>query len=342
MKNIQDLEKKFLELKLPKFRIKQLVHAVCQEGIGKYEEIKVLPKDLRPILEKEVPIFSIRPVFKAVSKKKDTAKILFETSDGLRIEAVLMKYRDGRNSICVSSQAGCQMGCKFCATGTMRFGRSLTYEEIFDQVLFFFHLLKETDESVSNVIYMGMGEPFMNYDNVLASANLLNHPEYLNIGARKITISTSGIVDGIKRFTEEPQQFNLALSLHAPNQELREKIMPVSRRWKMDELLSSINDYIQKTNRRVSFEYVMLNGINDTPEIALELAQISHNSLIHVNIIPYNFTGIQGISGTEKEKIFQFQKILQNQGINATVRTTMGDDIAAACGQLANKNQTNE
>lgn len=337
MKNRADLEKIWAEINIPKFRIKQFIQAVCREGADSYAKIKVFPQNLQSSLEKVLPIFSIKALIKSESKLKNTIKVLFETVDGYKIESVMMKYQDGRNSICISSQAGCQMGCKFCATGTLKFGRNLTYEEIFDQVLFFVQWLQKEKQTVSNIIFMGMGEPFMNYDHVFLAARLFNNAEYLNIGARKITISTCGLVDGINRFAEEPEQFNLALSLHAPNQSLREKIMPIAKRWKLDELLNSINRYIQKTNRRVSFEYVLLKGINDSPEIAKELAEITQNQLIHINLIPYNNTGIENLTGTAKEKIFSFQKILQNYGINATVRTTMGQDIAAACGQLANK-----
>jgi 23S rRNA (adenine2503-C2)-methyltransferase len=338
MKNLSDLEKYFSEHKISKFRVKQLLQAVCQQGIIDYDQIQVLPKELREQLKTDLPILSIKPIFHVVSKNKDTEKALFEINGGLKVEAVLMKYNDGRNSICISSQAGCQMGCKFCATGTMRFGRNLTYEEIFDQALYFAHLLAQKGEKISNIVYMGMGEPFMNYDNVLAAAYQLNHKDYLNLGARRITVSTSGVVDGINRFADEPVQFNLALSLHAPNQELREKIMPIARRWNLETLLESINNYLKKTKRRVSYEYVMLNDINDTPEIAQQLGKLAQGTLTHINLIPYNATDIAGISGSQREKIYKFQKILQDYGVNATVRSTMGEDIAAACGQLANKN----
>ena len=338
MKNQQDLLSILKELDIPKYRLNQLTEAICQQGISDYQQINVLPKDLRTTLAEKLPILSIKPILTAKSKLHTTEKVLFETADGLRIESVMMRYQDGRNSICVSSQAGCQMGCKFCATGTMKFGRNLTYEEIFDQVLYYSQQLHKEKLSVSNVIYMGMGEPFMNYENVIKSANLLNDSHYLNIGARKITISTSGLVDGIDKLAEQPLQFNLAVSLHSPNQELREKLMPVAKKWKLDQLITSINNYIEKTHRRVSFEYVMLKDLNDSAEIAEELADLCQNQLIHINLIPYNNTNIAGISGTAKQKIYDFQKILQNNGINATVRTTMGEDISAACGQLANKN----
>lgn len=339
MKNLQDLQVIWEKHQLPAYRLKQLLNAVFKQGISDYDQITTFPKHLRDLLKSELPIFSLKPVLHVVSQKKDTEKALFEIAGGLRIEAVLMKYQDGRNSVCISSQAGCQMGCKFCATGTMKFGRNLTYEEIFDQVFYFHCRLKQIGERVSNIVFMGMGEPFMNYDNVLEATRLLNNPDYLGIAARRITISTSGLVDGINKLAEEPMQVNLALSLHAPTQDLREKIMPIAKRWKIDELLDAINNYSAKTHRRVSYEYVMLKGINDSAEIATQLAKISKDKLKHINIIPYNATDIANISGSDRQTILNFQKILQNEGISATVRVTMGEDIAAACGQLANKNK---
>jgi len=221
----------------------------------------------------------------------------------------------------------------------MKFGRNLTYEEIFDQVLYFHQRLIKQNERISNIVFMGMGEPLMNYDNVLKAIYLLNDPEYLGLAARRITVSTSGLVDGINKLAEEPLQINLALSLHAPTQALREKIMPIARRWPIDQLLDAINNYSAKTHRRVSYEYVMLKGINDSPETAEELAKISKDKLKHINIIPYNSTDIANISGSDRQTILNFQEILQNAGVSATVRVTMGEDIAAACGQLANKNK---
>lgn len=339
MKNLQQLQLFWENHQLPSFRQKQLLNAVFQQGISDYQHITTFPKTLKELLDRELPIFSIKPVLHVVSEKKDTEKALFEIAGGLRIEAVLMKYQDGRNSICISSQAGCQMGCKFCATGTMKFGRNLTYEEIFDQVLYFHCRLVKQNQRISNIVFMGMGEPFMNYDNVLEAIRLLNHPDYLGLAARRITVSTSGLVDGINKLADEPLQVNLALSLHAPTQELREKIMPIAKRWKIDELLTAIDHYTSKTHRRVSYEYVMLKGINDSPEIARQLAKISKDKLKHINIIPYNATDIANISGSDRQTILNFQKILQKEGISATVRVTMGEDIAAACGQLANKNK---
>lgn len=339
MKKLEEITILFKELGIPAFRAKQLCSAIYQQGINDYQEITTFPQTIKDKLASALPIFSIKPVLHVISQKKDTEKALFEINGGFRIEAVLMKYRDGRNTICISSQAGCQMGCKFCATGTMKFGRNLTYEEIFDQVLYFHCKLMQQGERISNVVFMGMGEPFMNYDNVMDSVRLLNSPDGLGLAARRITVSTSGVVDAINKLTEDPLQVNLALSLHAPTQEIREKIMPIAKRWKLDELIAAIDNYSDKTHRRVSYEYVMLKGINDSEQTAEELAKISKDKFKHINIIPYNSTDIENISGSDRATILNFQKILQNAGVSATVRVTMGEDIAAACGQLANKNK---
>lgn len=324
---------------VPRFRALQIMHAVFNEGKADYQEIKTIPANLRPILNQELPIFSIKLIKNQVSKDLKTEKYLFETGDQKKIEAVLMRFRDGRNSICVSSQVGCQLGCKFCATGTMKFGRNLTYEEIADQVLFIAQKLHQEGQKISNIVYMGMGEPFMNYDNVIQSAKMINDKQALNIGARKITISTSGICEGIEKLSNEDIQVNLAISLHAPNQELRAKIMPIANKYKLDQLMQTVKAYLDKTNRRVSYEYVMLNDINDHEEEAHQLAALVKDQLCHVNLIPYNATGIKGITGSSRSNISRFRDIINTAGIPVTVRVTIGQDIDAACGQLANKTQ---
>ena len=223
----------------------------------------------------------------------------------------------------------------------MKFGRNLSYEEIADQVLYFAQELHLKGERVSNIIYMGMGEPFMNYENVMKSALLINDKSALGIGARSITISTSGICEGIEKLTEEPLQVNLAVSLHAPNQPLREKIMPIARKYDLAKLMTAIKTYIKKTHRRVSYEYVMLAGINDSEKEARELAALVKDQLCHINLIPYNATGIAGITGSEKKQIRAFRDVLKQAGVEVTIRVTMGQEIDAACGQLANKAEKN-
>jgi len=330
---LQKLEKK----KIPRFRAFQIMQAVCREGKRDYNEITTLPRDLQKDLQAELPILSIKPVKKAISKDGSTEKVLFELKDGYKVEAVLMRFRDGRHTVCISSQAGCQLGCKFCATGAMKFGRSLTYDEISDQVLFFAQELLQQKKHVSNIVYMGMGEPFMNYDNVIKSLRVINDPSGLGIGARNITVSTSGICDGINKFSEEKLQVNLAISLHAPNQDLRKKIMPVANKYSLSELMEAVENYLAKTGRRISYEYVMLKNINDGEAEAHELGKLIQGQLCHVNLIPYNATGNQDIEGSVPKKIIGFRDILESHGIPVTIRVTMGKDIAAACGQLANR-----
>lgn len=333
----EDLIQKLATKKIPRYRAIQVIHAVCKEGKTSYDTISTLPQHLQRELETEVPILSLKQVRQVASKDGATVKTLFELHDGLKIEVVLMHFKDGRHTVCISSQAGCQLGCKFCATGTMRFGRNLTYEEISDQVLFYTQQLHKENKRISNIVLMGMGEPFMNYDNVMKALHVINDPEGMNIGARNITISTSGICEGIEKLIEENLQVNLAVSLHAPNQELRRKIMPIANKYTLDKLMSAIKNYLNKTHRRISYEYVMLKGINDGEEQAHELGKLIRGQLCHVNLIPYNATGIGGIEGSVPEQIKKFRNIVKEYGIAVTIRVTLGQDIEAACGQLANK-----
>jgi len=337
MKYDQELLKIFTDLGLPKFRLKQLLSAIFSAGALNYNEITVFSDTLKNKLASSLPILSLVPVRHLVSVDGHTEKVAFRLVDGPLIESVLMHYRDGRNSICISSQAGCQMGCFFCATGTLKFSRNLTAEEITDQVLYFQSRLLKKNQTVSNIVFMGMGEPFMNYDQVIRAIQILNHPDYFNFASRRITVSTCGMVDGIKKLTNEKFQVNLAISLHSAVQKTREKLMPVAKAYPLEDLLQVVGQYCQKTRRRVSFEYLLLKGVNDSANDALALAKICRNKLIHVNLIPYNETNIHDLQDSTKDTVQNFQKILQNEGVNVTVRVTMGQDIAAACGQLANK-----
>ncbi len=333
----EDLIQELSTREIPRYRAMQVIHAVCKEGKTAYSDITTLPQKLQRELETEFPILSMKTVRQVTSLDKTTTKTLFELNDGLKIEAVLMHFKDGRHTVCISSQAGCQLGCKFCATGTLRFGRNLTYEEISDQVLYYAQQLHQQNQRISNIVLMGMGEPFMNYDNVLKALKVINDPDGLNIGARNITVSTSGICEGIEKLIDENLQVNLAVSLHAPNQDLRKRIMPIANKYSLDQLMSAIKDYLNKTRRRISYEYVMLKGINDTEEYAHQLGKLIQGQLCHVNLIPYNATGIQGIEGSIPEQIKKFRNIVKGYGIAVTIRVTLGQDIEAACGQLANK-----
>ncbi len=334
---LNDLKTQLEQNKFEGFRARQILRAICKEGKLSYDHITTLPQKLKDYLNRQIPLLRLKPLIVLNSKDGMTTKTLFELEDQKRIEAVLMRFKDGRNSVCVSSQVGCQLGCKFCATGTMKFGRNLSYEEISDQVLFYAQLLNKEGKRISNIVYMGMGEPFMNYENVIKSLQVMNDPDGLAIGARNITVSTSGICENIDKFADEPLQINLAVSLHAPNQELRERIMPIAKKYTLDQLMTAMKKYISKTHRRISYEYVMLHDINDHEKEAVELAELVKGQLCHINLIPYNATSIKGITGSRRENITAFRNIIRSAGIPVTIRVTLGQDIDAACGQLANK-----
>ncbi|MEK7544877.1 MAG: 23S rRNA (adenine(2503)-C(2))-methyltransferase RlmN [Patescibacteria group bacterium] len=334
--------------KIPAFRVKQILEAIYEKGVQSYDEISTLPKDLRKTLSEKFPISTVTPSAHEISADGSTEKVLFKLRDEGVVESVLMHFKDGRKTVCVSSEVGCPLKCTFCASGTLLFKRSLQAEEIADQVIYFGRALKRKGERLNHVVYMGIGEPFRNYDNLIKSLKILMDDKFLGLGARKITVSTAGIADKIRTFADEPFQVNLALSLHAPTQELRAKIMPISRRFTLDEVMESVKYYLKKTNRRISFEYVMLNGINDTEECAHQLVKLIREKLgplkklTHVNMIPYNATDIAEIKGSTKEQMRKFRAILEKANIPATIRVSLGQDIAAACGQLANKVEKKE
>ncbi len=352
---------------IPQFRAKQIAHAIYQEGVETFNEMTTLPKSLKKLLTDHLQISTVVPMAQEMSADESTLKILFKLPDDNTIEGVLMRFNDGRRTVCISSEVGCPLKCKFCASGTLKFKRSLTWEEMADQVIFFSRYIKRqaalnvmlnknkhskvshgaapevshemAPEELNHVVYMGIGEPLRNYDNLMKSLNVLMDPDYVGLGARKITVSTAGIIEKIRQFADEPFQVNLALSLHAPTQELRQEIMPIALRYKLDDLMDAIRYYIDKTKRRISFEYVMLRGINDTEKCAQQLAKLVKGMLCHVNLIPYNATDIPEIQGSEKSTIRKFQEILKEAGVPVTTRVSLGQDIAAACGQLANKAQ---
>jgi 23S rRNA (adenine2503-C2)-methyltransferase len=282
-----------------------------------------------------VPFSSLEEVRSSSSARGDTTKVAFKLADGNLIETVLMQHYGERNTVCVSSQAGCPMKCSFCATGTMGLKRNLTTAEIVDQVMHFARQLKPKGERVTNMVFMGMGEPMHNYDNVMAAVRVLNDQKGLSLGARHISISTCGIVPGILRMADEPLQVNLAISLHAPNDALRTRLMPVNRAYPLAKLMAAIETYVAKTNRKVMFEYLMIQGLNDGLEIADELAVLMKKPLYHVNLIKYHTTGSYVTSPREQRSAFM-DRLIQ-LGVSVTHRITFGEDIDAACGQLANK-----
>jgi 23S rRNA (adenine2503-C2)-methyltransferase len=320
----------------PKYRLGQAAEAVYKNFISDWNEATFFSKELREKLNKECPLEIKAKVL--VSKKSDSIKVGIILQDGLIIESVLMRHKDGRNTVCVSSQVGCPLACVFCATGKMGFKRNLTSQEIIEQVLFFNRYLKNLNlpysEKVTNVTYMGMGEPFLNYDNVIESVRILNNKDYFNIGARSISVSTSGIINGIEKFSKEGQ-FNLAISLHAPNNKLRGELMPINKKYPLKEVLEAVNQYVEKTKRKVMFEYVLIDGINDSDKCANELAELMRHKLYFLNLILYNPTGKFFPSKTKR--VEAFKSILKRAGVNFVQRYRFGDDIEAACGQFAGK-----
>jgi 23S rRNA (adenine2503-C2)-methyltransferase len=311
----------------PAYRARQ-VWSWAARGASGYDEMTDLPAALRASLAQAVPFSSLSVVDEAAARD-GTVKTLFHTADGRPVEAVLMRYRDGRRSICVSSQSGCPLTCTFCATGQMKFGRNLTESEILDQVLHFRRM-----EPVDHLVFMGMGEPLLNVDNVLAAARRL--PD-VGITHRRTTVSTVGWLPGIERVTECGMPMQLAFSLHAPNDALRSEIMPVNERYPLADVIAACRRHHEQTNRTVFIEYVMLAGVNDRYEQALELAQLLRAGgprSFKVNLIPYNPTD-SIYEGSSREAIAAFQAVLAEHGVPATVRLTRGRDIAAACGQLA-------
>lgn len=308
----------------PAFRARQ-VWEWAARGVAGFEEMTNLPKALREELPAAVPFSTLTVEGEAVGAD-GTVKALFRTADGHPVEAVLMRYRDGRRSICVSSQSGCPLTCTFCATGAMRFGRNLTASEILDQVLHFRRI-----EPVDHLVYMGMGEPFLNVEEVLASARRL--PD-IGITHRRTTISTVGWMPGLTRFVDEVEEpIRLALSIHAADPRLRSSIMPVNDRFPLPTVLAECHRYFALRRRKVFVEYVLLAGVNDSLERAQELAALLDPKVFKVNLIPYNPTGL--FDGSSREAIAAFKHVLDRARIPSTVRLTRGRDIAAACGQLA-------
>jgi 23S rRNA (adenine2503-C2)-methyltransferase len=317
----------------PSYRVKQVRVALFKNLIDNWDDVTTLSKDLRETLKAECPLEIDVQV--SDSGSKNTEKVLITLDDDKQVETVLMCHPSGRNSVCVSCQVGCSMGCVFCSTGKMGTGRDLTEEEIIDQVLYFSRKLKANDERIDNITFMGMGEPFLNYDNVLAAIKFLNSEETINLGARHFAISTCGLIDGIEKLTKEPMEINLAISLNASNDKVRSKIMPINKRYKIKDLLEAVDEYIKITRRKVMFEYVLIDGVNDSDEQARELVKLMNNRLYFVNLIPYNTTG--NFKPSPSAQVKRFHDILERGGVSVTQRLRFGRDINAACGQLITK-----
>jgi 23S rRNA (adenine2503-C2)-methyltransferase len=342
----------------PAYRAKQIWQGLYQHLYNSPEQFTNLPKSLRAKLAENLTFSPFKVKTYLDSSDGYTRKTLFELPDKNLIEAVLMRYGDPadthenvvsirpdkhgatrpsrqRRTLCISTQAGCAMGCVFCATGQMGFKRHLSSGEIIAQVMYYARMLKEENQVVTNIVLMGMGEPFHNYDNTMAAIDRLNDPNGYNFGARRFTISTVGLVPQIRRFAEEKRQVNLAISLHAADDASRVSMLPINKKYKIDEVIEACRYYVEKTHRRITFEWALINGVNDTPEVAQKLAARLKGLLCHVNAIPLNPT--MGYSGqaTSRERATAFKESLEQAGIPCTIRMRRGIDIQAGCGQLA-------
>ena len=330
--SLEQLTNYFASINQKPFRAKQVFSWLYQKEASSFDEMSNLSKELREQL-KEHFTFDILKIVEKQESKDGTIKYLFEMLDGSLIETVLMIHDYGK-SLCVTSQVGCNMKCSFCASGLLRKQRDLTPGEIVAQVM---KVQLDTKQRISHVVVMGTGEPFDNYDNVMEFVRIINHPNGLAIGARHITISTCGLIPGIQRYSDEGIQTNLAISLHAPNDEIRNQLMPINRRYPLDDLRQAISDYIDKTNRRVTFEYILLKDVNDSLVDARQLAHYLRGLNAYVNLIPYNSVDEHGYQPSDQETIEKFKSELLRLHINVTLRKEHGRDIDGACGQLRAK-----
>ncbi len=319
----------------PAFRAAQIFDWLYVKRAQSFEDMSNLPKTLRTKLEEQFGFVTLDEITRMESKD-GTVKFLFGLHDGHAIETVLMRHDYG-NSVCVTTQVGCRIGCTFCASTLGGLKRNLEAGEIVAQVMEAQRLLDHTEERVSSIVVMGSGEPFENYDATMDFFRIINDDLGLNIGQRHITVSTSGIVPSMYRFADEMTQINLAISIHAPNDKLRSKLMPVNRRFPFEEVIKACRYYIEKTGRRITFEYALIGSVNDRPEHAEELADVLQGMLCHVNLIPVNYVPERDYVRTPREDIFEFKRILDRRKINTTIRREQGHDIAAACGQLRAK-----
>ena len=338
MKNIkdydlEDLKKELENIGEKKFRAEQIFKWLYVEKVKEFDEMTNLSLELREKLKNEYDICNFKILRKQESSDR-TKKYLFDVLDGNAIESVLMEYHHGR-TICVSSQIGCKMGCKFCASTGLKFARNLTAGEIVEQIL---AVEQDTGYKISNVVFMGIGEPFDNYDNVMQAIKIINNQKGLSIGARHISISTSGLVPMIYKFADEELQCTLSISLHATNDKKRSEMMPINNRYNIKELIESCKYYIEKTNKRISFEYALAKDNNDNLDDAKELVKLLKGMLCHVNLIPINKIENGKYTKSSNENIIRFRDYLNEKGITATIRRELGSDIDAACGQLRRKN----
>ena len=331
--NLEELKKELQDIGEKPFRADQIFKWLYQEKVKSFDEMTNLSLELRKKLEENYTICNFE-ILRKQESKDGTIKYLFDVLDGNAIETVLMSYHHGY-SICISSQIGCKMGCKFCASTGINFERNLTSGEIVEQLL---AVEQDTGVRISNIVFMGIGEPLDNYDNVVNAIKIINNPKGLNIGARHISISTSGLVPKIYKLAEENTQCTLSISLHATNNEKRSSMMPVNNSYPIEELMQACKDYIAKTNRRISFEYALAKDNNDNLQDAKELVKLLKGMLCHVNLIPINKIENGKFDKSSNENIMRFRDYLNDHGIVATIRRELGSDIDAACGQLRRKN----
>ena len=325
---LEQLEEYFLGIGEKKFKAIQVYDWLYKKRVSSFDEMTNVKKDIIEKLKNDFTMDDLKIVKKL--SDIDVDKYLFELSDGMTVEAVLM-HHDYGNSICVSSQVGCNMGCSFCESGRLKKVRNLNAYEMVLQIM---QVEKDLKSRISHVVLMGIGEPFDNYDNVIDFINIINSGKGIDIGARHITVSTCGVVPKIKEFINDGKQVNLAISLHAPNNEIRNKLMKINKAYPIEEVISAIKEYISKTNRRVTFEYILLSGINDTDECAKELSNLLRGINCYVNLIPYNETSHIEYKKSSQDKILNFYDILKKNKINVTIRREFGSKVMAACGQL--------
>lgn len=324
------------ENNLQGYRLKQLYKQYYVEGIESWDALTTWPLDLREKLKRAIPFSKLENFQEYTSRDKNTIKALSFTKEGFPVETVLMKYSK-RNTICVSCMSGCPVGCTFCATGQMGFNKNLDTQEIVDQVLYFKRKLSKEGKKVTNIVYMGMGEPMLNLENVVESIDILTDPEKIALGRRRITVSTVGYVEQLDQFLSMDLGVKIALSLHAPNQELREKLMPTAAKNNpLNKVMEVLKDYQKRTNKKITYEYVLIKDINDKEEHAKKLAELLRDQIALVNLIRLNPSPLTPFEPSSMNKTLLFQAILNEEGINNTLRQSYGDEINAACGQLAN------
>ena len=329
----EDLEKYFLSINSKKFHADQLFDWLYVKRVKSFDDVTNIKKEVLEEIKKNYILNNIKIV--NVEKDQDVHKYLFELNDGEHIEAVLM-FHDYGTSVCISSQVGCNMGCKFCESGRRKKVRNLEVSEMVLQILL---IEEELGSRISHVVVMGIGEPFDNYDNLIKFFRIINDPKGISIGARHITVSTCGIVPKILEFSDLDMQINLAISLHAPNDELRNKIMPINKAYPLKELMDALKIYLKKTNRRLTFEYILLKDVNDSEDCALELVKLVKGLNCYINLIPYNETNNIDFKRTNTIQIMRFYDILKKNSIRVTIRKEFGGKISAACGQLRSKKE---